>query len=279
VSNSYFSDLEAFKVNLDDNGVAEICLKRDRALNTMNNAFWSELPKIIGNIDKLGTVRAVILSSSGKHFTAGMDLEILKSINIDKAIETASQAEKTRRLIIELQQIFTQLESIRMPVISAIQGACIGGGVDMVCATDMRYCTSDAFFTIKETALGMTADLGTLQRIQRLIPSGLARELAYTSRRMNAQEALSSGFVNQVYDSQEQMLEAVRSIAKTIAAQSPMAVHGTKEMLNYSRDHSLADSLNFMATWQAGMLNSTDLHKAMQAAAQKRDPIFDDLLP
>jgi len=279
VSNSYFSDLEAFKVNLDDNGVAEICLKRDRALNTMNNAFWSELPKIIGNIDKLGTVRAVILSSSGKHFTAGMDLEILKSINIDKAIETASQAEKTRRLIIELQQIFTQLESIRMPVISAIQGACIGGGVDMVCATDMRYCTSDAFFTIKETALGMTADLGTLQRIQRLIPSGLARELAYTSRRMNAQEALSSGFVNQVYDSQEQMLEAVRSIAKTIAAQSPMAVHGTKEMLNYSRDHSVADSLNFMATWQAGMLHSTEVYEAMQAAAQKRDPIFDDLHP
>ena len=279
MSNSYFSDLEAFKVNLDDNGVAEICLKRDRALNTMNNAFWSELPKIIGNIDKLGTVRAVILSSSGKHFTAGMDLEILKSINIDKAIETASQAEKTRRLIIELQQIFTQLESIRMPVISAIQGACIGGGVDMVCATDMRYCTSDAFFTIKETALGMTADLGTLQRIQRLIPSGLARELAYTSRRMNAQEALSSGFVNQVYDSQEQMLEAVRSIAKTIAAQSPMAVHGTKEMLNYSRDHSLADSLNFMATWQAGMLHSTEVYEAMQAAAQKRDPIFDDLHP
>ncbi|MCS5587085.1 MAG: crotonase/enoyl-CoA hydratase family protein [Porticoccaceae bacterium] len=279
MSNSYFSDLEAFKVNLDDNGVAEICLKRDRALNTMNNAFWSELPKIIGNIDKLGTVRAVILSSSGKHFTAGMDLEILKSINIDKAIETASQAEKTRRLIIELQQIFTQLESIRMPVISAIQGACIGGGVDMVCATDMRYCTSDAFFTIKETALGMTADLGTLQRIQRLIPSGLARELAYTSRRMNAQEALSSGFVNQVYDSQEQMLEAVRSIAKTIAAQSPMAVHGTKEMLNYSRDHSVADSLNFMATWQAGMLHSTEVYEAMQAAAQKRDPIFDDLHP
>ena len=279
MNNADFSDLEAFEVTLDDNGVAEICLKRDRALNTMNNAFWTELPKIIGNIDKLGTVRVVILSSSGKHFTAGMDLEILKSINIDKAIEPARQAEKTRRFIIELQQIFTQLESIRMPVISAIQGACIGGGVDMVCATDMRYCTSDAFFTIKETDLGMTADLGTLQRIQRLIPSGLARELAYTSRRMNAQEALSSGFVNQVYDGQEQMLEAVRSIAKTIAAQSPMAVHGTKEMLNYSRDHSLADSLNFMATWQAGMLHSTDVYEAMQAAAQKRDPIFDDLLP
>ena len=279
MNNADFSDLEAFKVTLDDNGVAEICLKRDRALNTMNNAFWTELPKIIGNIDKLGTVRVVILSSSGKHFTAGMDLEILKSINIDKAIEPARQAEKTRRFIIELQQIFTQLESIRMPVISAIQGACIGGGVDMVCATDMRYCTSDAFFTIKETDLGMTADLGTLQRIQRLIPSGLARELAYTSRPMHAQEALSRGFVNQVYDSQEQMLEAVRSIAKTIAAQSPMAVHGTKEMLNYSRDHSLADSLNFMATWQAGMLHSTDVYEAMQAAAQKRDPIFDDLLP
>ena len=279
MNNSYFSDLEAFKVTIDDNGVAEICLKRGRALNTMNGAFWSELPNIISNIDKLGSARVMILSSSGKHFTAGMDLEILKTINTGKAIEPARQAEKTRRFIIELQQIFTQLESIRMPVIAAIQGACIGGGVDMICATDMRYCTSDAFFTIKETALGMAADLGTLQRIQHLIPSGLARELAYTSRPMNAQEALSSGFVNQVYDSHEQMLEAVRAIAKTIAMQSPVAVHGTKEMLNYSRDHSLADSLNFMATWQAGMLQSTDLHKAMQAASQKKDPIFDDLLP
>jgi enoyl-CoA hydratase len=166
-----------------------------------------------------------------------------------------------------------------MPVISAIQGACIGGGVDMICATDMRFCTSNAYFNIKETALGITADVGTLQRIQHVMPSGLARELAYSSRNMDALEAQSCGFVNKVYADQEEMLTAVRALATDIASHSPLAVHGTKTMLNYSRDHSVQDSLNHMATWQAGMLQATDTREAMHANKEKRDPKFDNLLP
>ena len=178
-----------------------------------------------------------------------------------------------------MQEAFTTLEKARMPVIAAIQGACIGGGVDMICAADMRFCTANAFFNIKETELGITADVGTLQRIQHVMPSGLARELAYSSRNLGADEALTSGFVNKVYADQNEMLKAVRALASDIAKHSPLAVHGTKEMLNYSRDHSVQDSLNHMATWQSGMLRTTDTHEAMKASKEKRDPKFDNLLP
>jgi enoyl-CoA hydratase len=194
-------------------------------------------------------------------------------------IEPARAAEKQRRWIMALQDVFSALEKSRMPVISAIQGACIGGGVDMICATDIRLCTSNAFFNIKETELGITADIGTLQRILHVMPSGLARELAYTSRNFAADEALKCGFVNNVYDSQEEMLNAAHQLARSIAKHSPMAVNGVKEMLNYSRDHSVADSLNHMATWQGGMLQNQDILEAMTAAKEKRVPSFDDLLP
>jgi enoyl-CoA hydratase len=165
-----------------------------------------------------------------------------------------------------------------MPVISAIQGACTGGGVDMICATDMRFCTENAFFNIKETSLGITADVGTLQRIQHVMPSGLARELAFTSRNLEAAEAEACGFVNKVFKDHEALLAAVRHLAANIAKHSPMAVHGTKAMLNYSRDHSVEDSLNHMATWQSGMLQAPDVNEALRANAEKRDPVFDNLL-
>ena len=181
--------------------------------------------------------------------------------------------------VLELQDAFNTLENARMPVLVAIQGACIGGGVDMVCAADSRYCTADAFFVVKETALAMTADLGTLQRLPHLIPQGLARELAYTSRKFKANEALKTGFVNQVFETQQEMLDEVMAIAGQIARQSPMAVAGTKEMINYSRDHGVAESLRYMATWQAGMFSSSDLQQAMQAQMEKRDAAFEGLQP
>jgi enoyl-CoA hydratase len=198
----------------------------------------------------LGSVRVVILSSTGTHFTAGMDLQIFEGMVTEDNFEPARAAEKQRRWIMTLQDVFSALEKARMPIISAIQGACIGGGVDMICATDIRLCTNNAFFNIKETELGITADVGTLQRILHVMPSGLARELAYTSRNFAADEALKCGFVNNVYDSQEEMLDAAHQLARNIAKHSPIAVNGVKEMLNYSRDHSVADSLNHMATWQ-----------------------------
>ncbi|MDG2502801.1 MAG: crotonase/enoyl-CoA hydratase family protein [Porticoccaceae bacterium] len=274
-----FPKLKAFTVSIDENHVVEICLDRSEAFNSMNSDFWDELPAIVDALDRQAAARVVILSSKGKHFTAGMDLEVLSNLGGNPDDEPARRAEQARRWILSLQDTFTQLETARMPIISAIQGACIGGGVDMICATDMRFCTANALFNIKETELGITADVGTLQRIQHVMPSGLARELAYSSRNLGAAEALSCGFVNKVYDTQEEMLTAVRALATAIARHSPMAVHGTKEMLNYSRDHSVQDSLNHMATWQSGMLQAPDVREAMQAGAEKRAPKYDNLLP
>jgi enoyl-CoA hydratase len=150
----------------------------------------------------------------------------------------------------------------------------------MTTACDMRYCTEDAYFVVKEIDLGMTADVGTLQRLPRVIPNGLARELAYTGREMRAEEALRSGFVNAVYRDQETMLEEVFAIAKRIAGHSPLAIAGSKEMINYVEDHSIADGLNYIATWQAGMFAGTrDLMEAFQAGQEKRAPSFEDLAP
>ena len=274
-----FPKLKAFTVSIDRNHVVEICLNRPQAINSMNTDFWEELPAIIDALDREAVARVIILTSKGKHFTAGMDLEVLSNMGGNPDDEPARRAEQTRRWILSLQETFTQLEAARMPIIAAIQGACIGGGVDMACATDMRFCTANAYFNIKETELGITADVGTLQRIQHVMPSGLARELAYSSRNLGAEEALACGFVNKVYETQEEMLVAVRALATDIARHSPMAVHGTKKMLNFSRDHSVQDSLNYMATWQSGMLQVPDVQEAMQAGAEKRTPKFENLLP
>ena len=274
-----FDQLKAFTVTIDENHVAEICLRRPEALNSMNADFWHELPEIIDALDRQGSARVIILCSSGKHFTAGMDLSVLSSMGGNPEQEPARQAEKLRRWILSLQDTFTKLQMARMPVISAVQGACIGGGVDMICATDMRFCTSNAYFNVKETELGITADVGTLQRIESVMPAGLARELCFSSRNMGAEEARACGFINKVYDNHNEMLEGVRALATSIARHSPMAVHGTKAMLNYSRDHSVQDSLNHMATWQPGMFKAPDVKEAMQAGAEKRIPKFDNLLP
>jgi enoyl-CoA hydratase len=188
-------------------------------------------------------------------------------------------AENLRRTVLQLQATLSSLEEIRVPVLAAIHGGCIGGALDMVCAADSRYCSADAYFTIKETELGMTADVGTLQRLPKLLPQGLVRELAYTGRKFSAAEAKALGFVNEVYENQEALLDGVMAIARQIAGHSPLAVSGCKEMLNYSRDHSVEDSLKYMATWQSGMFRPNDMLKTFQAKATKTTATFDNLFP
>ncbi len=269
-----------FELTIHDE-IAHLQLSRPGELNTMNRAFWKELPEALLAIDRDASARVVVLSSTGKHFTAGMDLSVFSGPGIgnDKGVEVGRQREQLRRTVLEFQETFNAIEKIRMPVIAAIQGGCIGGGVDMISACDMRYCTEDAFFCIAEINIGMTADVGTLQRLPHLIPSGMVRELAYTGRRLPAARAKEIGLVNEVYPTQEAMLDAVLATAKEIAERSPLAVHGTKVMLNYTRDHSVADALDYIAVWQTGMFQPTDMMESFAAKAEKRSPRFASLTP
>lgn len=262
------------------NHIAHIAFSRPEALNTMNQDFWAELPQCINAIETHTDARVIVVSSTGRHFTAGMDLSVFADAGtLPTQGEPGRLAENLRRLVLQLQGSLSSLEQARIPVLAAIQGGCIGGGLDLVCAADMRYCTEDAFFTIKETEIGMTADVGTLQRMPKLMPEGVVRELAYTGRRLHAKEAQQLGFVNQVFANHEALLEGVMAIAKQIAQHSPLAVVGCKAMLNYSRDHTVADSLNYMATWQAGMFRIEEIMQTMQAQQQQKQPQYDDLLP
>ncbi len=271
-------EYKCFDVSLKK-GVATVTLNRGEELNTMIPAFWVELPKIINSINKSGEARVIVLASTGKHFSAGMDLAVFSMGSADAAAETGRVRAGLRENALHLQDSFTCLEKARIPVLAAIQGGCVGGAVDMVTACDMRYSTEDAFFCIQEINIGMTADVGTLQRLPKLIPEGVCRELAYTGRRMQANEAKSVGLVNEVYSDKESLLDGVMEIAEEIAAKSPLAIWGSKEMITYSRDHSTADSLNYIATWQSGMFQPADMKEAFSAKAENRPSDFDDLLP
>lgn len=262
------------------NSIAHVVLNRPEKRNAMNAAFWTEMRQLFELISKDAAARVVVISSTGPHFTAGLDLRSFASIMAQASSGCEGRKrEALRRLILEMQESFSVLERCPVPVLTAIQGGCIGGGVDMVSAADMRYCCADSYFVIKEIDIGMTADVGTLQRLPHLIPQGLVRELAYTGRKLSADEALQAGLVNKIYENQEEMLAGVMEIAKTIASKSPLSIQGCKEMINYSRDHTVEDSLNYVATWNAGMLLSNDLMEAMAAAQQKRDGDFEDVHP
>jgi enoyl-CoA hydratase len=189
------------------------------------------------------------------------------------------RAEAFRQFVLTLQNSFSCLDQARMPVLVAVQGGCIGGGVDMISACDMRYATEDAFFQIQEINLGMTADVGTFPRLCKLIPEGWVRELAYAGRRLPAAKAKEIGLVNELFATQEAMLTHVMTLAREIAEKSPIAVAGSKRMINYARDHSIADALDYIATWQAGMFSPAHIAEAFAAKAQKRAPVFPDLSP
>ena len=263
-----------------ENHIAHVQFSRPESMNSMNKDFWLELPRCLRDIETGTDARVVVISSTGKHFSAGMDLSVFSDADaVPMAGDPGRMAENLRRVVLQLQDCLSVLEQVRMPVLVALQGGCVGGALDLVCAADSRYCSQDAFFTIKETSLGMTADVGTLQRLPKLMPQGLVRELAYTGRNFSAWEAAEQGLVNRVYDDAESMLAGVMEIAKEIAGNSPLAVLGCKEMLNYSRDHSVEDSLKYMATWQAGMFRHDDMMLSFQAKANKQQAEYPDLVP
>lgn len=258
-----------------DAQVATVCLNRPTKANSMNAQMWDELQVCFEHLDQEPAIRAVILAGNGKHFCAGLDLAMFGSLMGDSP-DPARRAEQFRRTVLRLQDNLSAIEKCRVPVLAAIHGTCIGGGVDMTCCADMRYATQDAFFSIREIDIGMAADVGTLQRLPKIIPDGVARELAYTGRNMSATEAQQVGFVNRVYDDKETMMKEVTAIAHDIASKAPLAVRGSKEMLLYTRDHSVADGLNFIATWTAAMLSQPDLQAGMQAQMEKKQAKYED---
>ena len=265
---------ETLELSVDEQ-VATVNLNRPDKANSMNAEMWRELQACFEWLDTEPTVRVVVLAGNGKHFCAGLDLGMFGSLH-GTSSEPSRRAEHLRRTILGLQDNLTAIERCRKPVLAAIHRTCIGGGVDMTCCCDMRYATEDAYFSIKEIDIGMTADVGTLQRLPKLIPDGVVRELAYTGRNMGAQEAREVGYVNRVFVDKETMMEEVMAIARDIASKSPLAVRGSKEMILYSRDHSVRDGLDHIATWNSGMLSAVDLKEGMQAQLEQRGAEFED---
>ena len=234
-----------FDIQLDD-GVATVTMNRGEHLNTMVPAFWEELPTLVRELDATGGTRVIVLASTGRHFSAGMDLAVFgERPDGDSKAGPGRLRANMRANLLHLQETFSE----------------------------------DAFFCIQEINIGMTADVGTLQRLPKLIPEGVCRELAYTGRRMPAAEAKAVGLVNEVFADHEALLDGVLGIARTIASKSPLAIYGSKEMITYTRDHSTVDSLNHIATWQSGMFQPSEMLESFTARAEKRDGEFEDLEP
>ena len=275
------SEYSCFELTKDGH-IANLILNRPDEFNTMIRKFWVELPEVLEEINRDSEIRAVIMSSTGRHFCAGMDLAAfsngVENIPEDKKPDHARVGEALYRSAKELQGYISTLEEIRVPVIAAVQGACVGGALDLITACDIRLASQDAFFCIQEINIGMAADVGTLQRLPGIIPDSKMRELAYTGRRMLSNEAKESGLVSDVYKTQKEMLEAANEMASEIASKSPVAIYGLKAVMNYSRDHSIKDSLDFNALWSGAMLSGKDMKEAMTANIEKRDASFEQMI-
>lgn len=257
-------------------GVAHVALAREDKANALDREMFEALGEALGTLGRAADVRAILLSGRGRHFTAGLDLDYA-SRQFAAQEDPGRAAEARLRHIEWLQQAFGAAEQARVPVIAAIHGGCIGAGVDLASACDLRVAARGAFFQVAEVDVAITADLGTLQRLGYLLPQGLVRELAFTGRRMPAEEAERFGFVNRIADSRDGAIAAGLEIARTIAAKSPLAVAGAKRSLNYSRGRPVEEGLRDVALWSAATLLSHDIGIAIGARRTGADPEFGPL--
>lgn len=267
------------RFRLDQQGhVAHLVLNRPEAMNTMHPTFWRELDEVLTQLHREGQARVLLISSTGKHFSAGMALDTFSgAITMDDTTPEGRAA--IFDLLTDMQTTFTKLETLRIPVIAAIQGGCIGGAVDMVTACCIRYATADAFFCIQEINIGMVADVGTLQRLPKLVPLAVVKELAYTGRRLPAQKALAYGLVNEVFDTQDAMVAAALQCAQEIAAKPPVAIWGTKQVIHYTRDHTVDDALRQMGWMQGAIWSNAHVRESIAAMKDKRAGEFPSLAP
>ena len=270
---------DCFNLEISE-GIAHLRFSRPDKFNSFTPEFWRELPEAVNDISDNAKARVIVLSAEGKHFTAGMDISVFMSGALDAPPQNREiAAEAFPHHVKALQATFSALENARQPVLAAIQGGAVGAGVDLASACDCRYASADAFFCVQETAIGMTADVGTFPRLTKIIPEGWARQMAYTAERVPAAKAKEIGLVNEVFDSHEALLAGVMEIAAKIAAHSPLAVTGCKRMINYARDHTTEDTLDYIALWNAAMLRADDIKESYIAKSEKRDPSFSELLP
>ncbi|KAI0241883.1 Delta(3,5)-Delta(2,4)-dienoyl-CoA isomerase, mitochondrial [Lamellibrachia satsuma] len=272
-------NFETLKVTQPKDFVLHVELNRPEKRNAMNTAFWREMVQCFQTISTDKDCRAVVVSGAGKMFTSGIDLIDAAGILAGDAEDDISRkATKLHGIIQSFQQSFTSIEKCPKPVIAAVHSACIGGGIDLISACDIRYCTQDAWFQIKEVDIGLAADVGTLQRLPKIVGNdSLVRELTYTARRMMSDEAQQCGLVSRTFPDKESMVTGALETAALIALKSPVAVQGTKINLVYSRDHSVDESLRYIAAWNQCMLQSEDLVKAVTAVMEKTPPVFSKL--
>jgi len=268
-------DLETIAIT-ETNGVAQIELNRADKANALSATMWKDLKSAFDWLSA-SRARVGVLSGRGRHFTAGIDLEFLSTMGSEVAsLPDGRRQERMKESIIEIQEVVNAAESCKKPILAAIHGACLGAGIDIVTACDMRYSTTDARFSVKEIDLAIVADVGTLQRLPKMIGEGLARELAYTGREFDGNEAHAMKLVNRVFPDKDSLMKFVLETAADIARKSPVAIRGIKDTLNYSRDHSVAEGLSYVAAKNAAILFSSELGEAMSAVMQKREAKFED---
>ena len=262
-----------------DNSIAHIRFNRPEKRNSMNEDFWTMFPKEVEELDDSGEIRALIVSSTGPHFSAGIDLSMFKDDIVEN--ETDNEMGRSRGYFLQqlkfLQNAVSCLEAARFPVVTAVQGGCIGGGIDLITAADIRICTKDAFFLIEEINVGLAADIGTIQRLPKIIPAGIAREWTMLGEKVSADRAKEVGLVSSLHDNHEDMMKNAFEIAEKLASKTPLAMWVTKETLNYSRDHTVKESLENVALWNAATLHKEDVMSTMMSKMQKKKPEYRNL--
>lgn len=267
---------QSFKVDIK-NDIAHVAINRPEKVNSLHSQAWVEMKTLFEELSYDDKVRVIVLSGEGKLFCAGIDVSML--MDISNFAEKGCEARKREKFIDglkHLQDCVSAIEKCKKPVIAAVHKGCIGGGVDIVTACDMRYCTEDAYFVVKEVDMGLVADIGTMQRLPKIVPYGFAAEMAYTGRKVFGPEAKSVGLANQTYADKAAMMEGVMGIAAMIASKSPVVIRGTKHILKHTRDHSVQEGLDYIQAWNAAMIYSDDLMESFQAFMQKRKAVYKD---
>lgn len=265
------TDYTCLRVEKHD-GIAEVILCRPKQLNTMTPAFFREVRDVFSALDTDDEVNVCLLWAEGRVFTAGLDLKEAGSL-LQGTGSTADNINLFRN-VGKLQDSFTQLNLCKKPVIAAVHSLCLGGGIDMITAADIRLCTKDTAFQVLETKIAIVADLGTLQRLSPLVGRGVAREMVFTAERFGSERALRHGLVNSVYATKEEMLSAAREMARKISALSPLVVQGAKKVMNFADEHNTRDGLEMVALWNSAFLKSDDLFEAVSAFMGKREAKF-----